>query len=46
MSYLSTCGWNLSWIGLPKYAYGTCVISNLGKLGIEHALLPIPRIVI
>ncbi len=46
ISYLSVCGCDLSWLWLPKYAYGTCIITNVGRLGIDNVYLPIPRIFI
>ena len=41
ISYLSACGLNLSWLGLPKYNYGTAVIVNYGKMGLTDTFLPI-----
>ena len=41
ISYLSACGMNLSWLGLPKYNYGTAVIVNYGKMGLTDTYLPI-----
>lgn len=43
MSYLSNCGVNLSWIGLPKYSIGTGIIANYGKIGLSETFLPIPQ---
>lgn len=43
MSYLSACGVNLSWLGLPKYSYGTAIIANYGKIGMSDTFLPICR---
>ena len=32
---------NLSILGLPKYSYGTAVICNYGKEGLEDTFLPL-----
>lgn len=41
MSHLSCSGFSFSLLGLPKYYYGTAVICNYGKLGLEDTFLPI-----
>jgi len=41
INYLSACGLNLNWLGLPKYNFGTAMIVNYGKLGLENTFLPI-----
>lgn len=42
MAYLSACGINFNWFGLPDYAFGAVTITNLETLGLETALMPIP----
>ena len=37
-------GLNLSWIGIPNYAFGAITIANLEKTGLDFAYLPIPSI--
>ena len=41
-SYLSSCGLDLSWIGIPKNLIGAAIICNLESFGIEYGFLPIP----
>ena len=41
ISILSASGVNLSILGLPKYSYGTAVICNYGKEGLEDTFLPL-----
>ena len=41
ISLLSASGINLSILGLPKYSYGTAVICNYGKDGLENTFLPL-----
>ena len=41
ISILSASGVNLSILGLPKYSYGTAVICNHGKEGLEDTFLPL-----
>ena len=41
ISILSASGVNLSILGLPKYSYGTAVICNYGKDGLEDTFLPL-----
>jgi hypothetical protein len=41
INYLSACGVNLNWIGIPKYNFGTAMIVNYGKLGLEDTFMPI-----
>jgi len=41
ISILSASGINLSYLGLPKYSYGTAVICNYGKEGLEDTFLPL-----
>ena len=41
ISILSASGINLSFLGLPKYSYGTAVICNYGKEGLEDTFLPL-----
>ena len=41
LSILSASGINLSLLGLPKYSYGTAVICNYGKDGLEDTFLPL-----
>ena len=41
ISTLSASGVNLSILGLPKYSYGTAVICNYGKDGLEDTFLPL-----
>lgn len=41
ISSLSASGVNLSWLGIPKYLYGTAVICNYGKEGLEDTFLPL-----
>ncbi len=42
MAYLSACGINFNWFGLPDYAFGAVTITNLETIGLETALMPIP----
>ena len=41
ISILSASGINLSFLGLPKYSYGTAVICNYGRGGLEDTFLPL-----
>ena len=41
ISILSASGVNLSILGLPKYSYGTAVLCNYGKEGLEDTFLPL-----
>ena len=41
IAILSASGINLSFLGLPKYSYGTAVICNYGKDGLEDTFLPL-----
>ena len=41
ISILSASGINLGFLGLPKYSYGTAVICNYGKDGLEDTFLPL-----
>ena len=41
ISILSASGFNLTIFGLPKYTYGTAVICNYGKEGLENTFLPL-----
>jgi hypothetical protein len=41
ISILSASGFNLTLFGLPKYSYGTAVICNYGKEGLENMFLPL-----
>ena len=41
ISILSASGWNLTLFGLPKYSYGTAIICNYGKDGLENIFLPL-----
>ena len=41
IAILSASGINLSILGLPKYSYGTAVICNYGKDGLENTFLPL-----
>ena len=41
IAILSASGINLSFLGLPKYQYGTAVICNYGKEGLEDTFLPL-----
>ena len=41
ISILSASGWNLTLFGLPKYTYGTAIICNYGKDGLENIFLPL-----
>lgn len=41
ISSLSASGLDLSFLGIPKYLYGTAVICNYGKEGLEDTFLPL-----
>lgn len=41
IAILSASGINLSFLGLPRYSYGTAVICNYGKDGLEDTFLPL-----
>lgn len=41
LSILSASGFNLTLFGLPKYTYGTAIICNYGKEGLENTFLPL-----
>ena len=41
ISILSASGFNLTIFGLPRYTYGTAVICNYGKEGLENTILPL-----
>ena len=41
ISILSASGFNLTIFGLPRYSYGTAIICNYGKDGLEDTFLPL-----
>ena len=41
ISILSASGVNLTIFGLPRYTYGTAIICNYGKEGLENLFLPL-----
>ena len=41
ISILSASGFNLTIFGLPRYTYGTAIICNYGKEGLENLFLPL-----
>ena len=41
ISILSASGFNLTIFGLPKYSYGTAIIFNYGKDGLENTFMPL-----
>ena len=43
-AYLSSCGLNFNYIGLPDYAFGAVGIANVEPLGLNNVFLPIPSI--
>lgn len=43
VSYMSAIGFNVSWLGLPSYWYGTATVVNYGKIGMVNTYLPICR---
>ena len=42
VSYLSSIGVKFNALGLKKFEFGSCVITSIGGLGIEHSYAPIP----
>jgi len=40
--YLSSVGLKLKAIGLKRFEFGSCVVTSIGGLGIEHSFAPIP----
>ena len=44
LSYLSFIGLSLSLIGLMICEFGSCVITNIGSIGIEDSFAPIPAL--
>jgi pyruvate/2-oxoglutarate dehydrogenase complex dihydrolipoamide acyltransferase (E2) component len=42
VSYLSSIGVKFDALGLKKFEFGSCVITSIGGLGIEHSYAPIP----
>ena len=44
LSYLSSIGLSLTFIGLKSYEFGSCVITNIGGIGIEDSFAPIPAL--
>jgi hypothetical protein len=43
LSYLSSIGFSLPWIGVKSFEFGGCVITSVGSLGVTNAFPPIPR---
>jgi len=41
ISILSASGYDLTLFGLPRYSYGTAIICNYGKDGLENTFLPL-----
>ena len=41
ISILSASGYDLTLFGLPRYSYGTAIICNYGKDGLENTSLPL-----
>ena len=44
MSYISSIGIPLEKIGFKKFEFGSCVITNVGSVGIENSYAPIPAL--
>jgi len=43
VSYLSSAGIGLNFMGMPKHEFGSCTITSIGSIGIEDGYVPIPR---
>lgn len=43
-AYIASFGIDLSWIGLPKYSFGSMIITSMENMGIDFAFVPIPSI--
>ena len=43
-SYISSIGIQFKPIGLRQFEFGSCVITNIGSIGIENSLVPIPPV--
>ena len=43
-SYISSIGAQFKPIGLRQFEFGSCVITNIGSIGIENSLVPIPPV--
>lgn len=44
LSYLSSIGIALNFIGLKSHEFGSCVITSVGSIGIEDSFAPIPAL--
>ena len=40
LSYLSSIGLSLKMVGLKRFEFGSCVITNVGSVGIENSFAP------
>jgi pyruvate/2-oxoglutarate dehydrogenase complex dihydrolipoamide acyltransferase (E2) component len=43
-SYISSIGIQIKTLGLKQFEFGSCVITNIGSIGIENSFAPIPPI--
>ena len=43
-SYISSIGIQVKTLGLKQFEFGSCVITNIGSIGIEHSFVPIPPV--
>ena len=43
-SYISSIGIQVKTLGLKQFEFGSCVITNIGSIGIENSFAPIPPV--
>ena len=43
-SYISSIGIQVKLLGVRQFEFGSCVITNIGSIGIENSLVPIPPV--
>ena len=39
--FMYTLNWDLSWMGMPKDAFGSLAVTNIGSLGLDTAYVPL-----
>ncbi|MCQ2816336.1 MAG: hypothetical protein MJ252_03620 [archaeon] len=44
LSYLSSIGLPLKFVGVKKFEFGSCVVTSVGSVGIENSFAPIPSL--
>ncbi|HEX8438446.1 2-oxo acid dehydrogenase subunit E2 [Archangium sp.] len=39
--FMYTLNWNMTWAGMPKDAFGSAIVTNVGTLGLDTAYVPL-----